>query len=332
MLEANSAPCEVTVIAGFLGAGKTTLLRHILSWPGELSSTAVLVNEFGQIGIDGELLKGAGTPVVELTNGCICCTIQGDLLRSVREILRSYRPGRLLIEATGVADPLEILGVLGSKELSGSLTVRKVVTVVDADFWENRDYLGPLFFNQIRAADLVLLNKVDLLAPEKVPSFLGEIQQENPHTAAIPTHHCRVDPQVLWSSSEAHLLDSKLQEFHGHGSHEDAPGMGFVSFSFEVEVPLRRECFRAFLGGLPYELYRVKGFALLENGFCFINHVGGKTEWVDLEESGRTRLTFVGWKVDQTSIIEHLKECLCAQDARHREHRPSLRSSEPSAL
>ncbi len=283
-----------------------------MSWPGDLSSTAVLVNEFGQVGIDGELLKEAGTPVVELTNGCICCTIQGDLLRSVREILGSFSPARLLIEATGVADPFEILAVLGNKEFSGSLSIHKVVTVVDADFWEHRDYLGPLFFNQIKAADLVLLNKVDLLAPEKVSLFLREIQEANPDTAAIPTHQCRVDPQVLWSVSSAHLPDYQLQELHGHGTHEDAPGMGFVSFAFESEAPFQRECFKRFLGGLPYELYRVKGFALLEDGFHFINHVGGKTEWVDLKGSGRTRLAFVGWKVEEASIIQRIKECLCA--------------------
>lgn len=306
------APCAVTLIAGFLGAGKTTLLRHILSWPGDLSSTAVLVNEFGQIGIDGELLKGVGTPVVELTNGCICCTIQGDLLKSLKEIMTSFNPERLLIEATGVADPLEILAVLRNKELSDSMAIQKVVTVVDADFWENREYLGPLFFNQIRAAGLVLLNKVDLLAPEKVSIFLREIQETNPDTAAIPTHHCRVDPQVLWSVSEARLLDSTLLGLHEHEGHEDAPGMGFVSFAFEGEVPLRKECFGKFLKGLPYGLYRVKGFALLEDGLHFINHVGGKTEWVDLQGSGRTRLAFVGWKVEQCSILEQLKECLCA--------------------
>ncbi len=308
----NSAPCAVTLIGGFLGAGKTTLLRHILSWPGDLSSTAVLVNEFGQIGIDGELLKNGGTPVVELTNGCICCTIQGDLLRSLREIIKTFDPRRLLIEATGVADPVEILDVLKNEEPSGSLFVQKVITVVDADFWENREHLGPLFFNQIRAADLVLLNKVDLLSPEKIPVFLREIQENNPGTAVVPTHHCKVDPQVLWSVSEDHLLESRLQGLHEHESHEDAHGMGFVSFAFQGDVPLREECFRKFLSQLPYELYRVKGFALLENGLCFINHVGGKTEWVSLQGSGQTRLAFVGWRVEQTKIIERLKECLCA--------------------
>lgn len=310
----NPAPCLVTLIGGFLGAGKTTLLRHILGWPGDLSSTAVLVNEFGQIGIDGELLKGVGTPVVELTNGCICCTIQGDLLKSLREILGSFSPKRLLIEATGVADPLEILAVLKHEEFSGALALQKVVTVVDADFWENREYLGPLFFNQMRAADLVLLNKVDLLKPEKVSVFLREIQQSNPHTAVIPTHHCRVDPQVLWSDSQTQLWDSQLQGLHDHENHADAPGMGFVSFAFQAEAPLRKECFREFLLGLPYELYRLKGFVLLEDGLYFINHVGGKTQWVHLEEPGQTRLAFVGWKVEETNIIERIKECLCAQE------------------
>jgi G3E family GTPase len=311
MPAASAPPCRVTLIAGFLGAGKTTLLRHILGWPGDLSSTAILVNEFGQIGIDGELLKGAGTPVVELTNGCICCTIQGDLLKTLREILARFRPTHLLIEATGVADPLEVLAVLRQDEFSEALVVHKVVTVVDADFWENRQYLGPLFFNQILAADLVLLNKVDLLAPEEVPRCLRQIQESNPEAAAIPTHHCRVDPQVLWGVSRARL-DTQLHDSHEADSHEDANDLGFVSFAFEEEAPLQKGCFQRFLNELPYELYRVKGFALLEDGLHFINHVGGRTEWVDLEGPGGTRLAFVGWKVDPENIKARLKECLCA--------------------
>lgn len=311
MSNASSPPCQVTLIAGFLGAGKTTLLRHILGWPGDLSSTVILVNEYGQIGIDGELLEGAGTPVVELTNGCICCTIQGDLLKSLREILERFRPRHLLIEATGVADPLEVLAGLRQDEFSGALVVQKVVTVVDSDFWENRQYLGPLFFNQIRAADLVLLNKVDLLAPEEVPLCLRQIQESNPEAAVIPSYHCRVDFQVLWGASRARL-DTHLHDLHEAEDHEDAHHLGFVSFAFEEGVPMRKGCFQSFLKELPYELYRVKGFVLLDDGLYFINHVGGKTEWVDLEGPGRTRLAFVGWKVEGENIKARLKECLCA--------------------
>jgi G3E family GTPase len=114
--------CEVILIAGFLGAGKTTLLRNILRWPGDLSKTAILVNEFGQIGIDGELLQGFRTPVYELTNGCICCTLQGDFHSTVVEILDGFHPKRILIEATGVADPYDILSFLKASRLEGSIS------------------------------------------------------------------------------------------------------------------------------------------------------------------------------------------------------------------
>ena len=304
--------CDVTLIAGFLGAGKTTLLRRILTWPGDLSSTVVLVNEFGQIGIDGELLEGWGTPVVELTNGCICCTIQGDLVRTLREMLDRFSPARLLIEATGVADPFEILGVLVHPQWGGRLVINRVVTVVDADFWENREHLGPLFFNQIKAADLVLLNKVDLLQPEDVPRCLEEIQGTHPACAVVPTHHCQIDPQTLWKASQALAPDVEVPGAHEHDGHEDAPGLGFVAFAFEEERPFREECFRGFMEGLPRELYRVKGFALLDEGLWFVNHVGRHTEWVQLQGPGRTRLAFVGWKVEEGRMKAALRGCLHA--------------------
>ena len=146
-MSAEHSLCDVVLIAGFLGAGKTTLLKNILQWPGDLSKTAVLVNEFGKIGIDGELLDGFDTPVVELTNGCICCTLKGDLLKSVKEILDGFHPGRLFIEATGVADPFEILGLLDTPQIKKRLGEIKVITVLNADLWEGREYFGPLFYN-----------------------------------------------------------------------------------------------------------------------------------------------------------------------------------------
>ena len=193
--------CDLLLIAGFLGAGKTTLLRHILRWPGDLSRTAVLVNEFGQIGIDGELLQGFQTPVYELTNGCICCTLQGDLLRTVEEILTKFDPLRLIIEATGVADPFDILGFLKGFRLKSQFSDPKVITVLNADLWPGRDYFGPLFFNQIKAAHLLLFNKVDLLTKEEVPKCLEEVRTVNPVCSIVPTHFCHIDPDVLWTLS-----------------------------------------------------------------------------------------------------------------------------------
>lgn len=307
MLSSEGSLCGATLIAGFLGAGKTTLLRNVLGWRRDLPSTVVLINEFGQIGIDGELLQGLGVPVVELANGCICCTIQGDLVRSVGEILMRMKPARLLIEATGVADPVEVIGALRHGGFQGRLDVSKVVTVLDADFWENREYLGPLFFNQLRAADLVLLNKIDLLAPQDVPRCLREIQAEHPSCCVVPTYHCQVDPELLWSPVARHGLEvfPEIEVEH------DARQLGFVAFGFEEKLPFQGELFRRFLAELPWELYRVKGFVLVEEGLYFINHVGRKTEWMEMQTgTGGTRLSFVGWNVEEQMVIAQLRECV----------------------
>ena len=193
------SPCKVILIGGFLGAGKTTLLRHILKWPGDLSKTALLINEFGRVGIDGDLLEGFQTPMVELTNGCICCSIQGDMLKAIEEILDGFHPQRLLIEATGVADPFDILRFLSTAAVSSRLSPPKVVTVLDADLWEGREYFGPLFFNQIKAADLLLFNKIDLLPKDDIPRCLEEIREINKDCSIIPTYHGQIDPEVLWT-------------------------------------------------------------------------------------------------------------------------------------
>ena len=305
----KNGPCDVVLIAGFLGAGKTTLLRHILQWPGDLSKTAVLVNEFGRVGIDAELLQGFQTPVVELTNGCICCTLQGDLLKAVNEILDGFHPTRLLIEATGVADPYDLLSFLAHSKLEGRLSIPMVLTVLDADLWEGREYFGPLFYNQIKAADLLLFNKVDLLPEDQVPKCLEDIREINAACSIIPTHYCQVDPAVLWTPGIEHQPEPgfHLPHFHEHGSADE---MGYVAFAFEETLPFDRHCFHRFIEELPLKLYRVKGYVLLDDKRFFLNHVGGKTEWRELEQGGPTRLAFVGWKVAEGEVVEQLKSCL----------------------
>lgn len=305
--------CEVVLISGFLGAGKTTLMRNILSWPGDLSGTAILVNEFGRIGIDGQLLEGLGSPVVEMVNGCICCTLQADLIKTVRDILDRFNPTRLLIEATGVADPVDILKTLNQPQFQNELKITKVVTVIDADFWEAKENFGPLFYNQIRVADLVLLNKVDLQLPEIVSRFLSEIQETSPSSSVMPTHHCQVDPDVLLNprSPEAFKVDPFFTTLRGpHQDSQDCTKLGFVTFSFESETPFQEECFRELLTSLPVQVYRIKGYALFRDKRIFLNHVGGKTEWIDADEKGNTSIAFVGWQVDEQLIVDKMQRCI----------------------
>ena len=310
MVKDHGSPSDVILIAGFLGAGKTTLLRNILSWPGDLSRTAILVNEFGEIGIDGELLQGFQTPIFELTNGCICCTIQGDLLRSLEEILNGYHPKRLFIEATGVADPFDVLGFLTTSQMKNRISVPKVVTVLAGDLWEGREYFGPLFFNQIKAAELLLLNKVDLLPKEEVSQALEEIREINPSCSLVPTHHCQIDPEVLWKFGVDLDHETEPHYPHTHADHGSAEDMGYVTFAFEHNSPFRPDCFHRFIKDLTINLYRVKGFALLEDKRFFVNHVGGRTDWTELDGVGPTKLAFVGWQVSEEQVLEALNLCV----------------------
>jgi G3E family GTPase len=313
--------CEVILIAGFLGAGKTTFLQRFLSWPERLTGTAILVNEFGEIGIDGALLEGFDTPVVEMANGCICCSLKGDLIRTLRDILERLNPQRLLIEATGVADPLDILSVLELPEFREKLAKAKVITIVDADFWGAREYFGPLFYNQIKAADLVLLNKIDLQEKEEVGRSLAEIREICSSCAIVPTHHCNIDPGMIWGMVRSRTPEKPSFFIEDLARHDIFPRppedpqqaclqMNYVTFSFESTTPLREDCFRTFMAAVPHELYRIKGYVLFRDARMFVNHVGGKTEWAETQEPGSSKLTFVGWQVDEQQIISGLKECL----------------------
>lgn len=301
----GEATCEVILISGFLGAGKTTLLKNILQWPGRLSKTALLVNEFGKIGIDGGLLQGFEIPVVELANGCICCSIQGDLVNSVTDILERYEPRRLFIEATGVADPFDILKVLERPQFRNRLARPKVVTVLETEFWGARENFGSFFYNQIRAADLILLNKVDLLPSDTVSRFLVEVQEACGSCAVLPTYHCRIDPETIWGHRKRRDAAP-----HTLGTEAPSPELGFVTFSYEGEGAFLESRFRRFMASLPPEAYRVKGYALLGVKRYFVNHVGGKTEWTDLGEKGPTQLTFVGWRISEKEVLGELTACL----------------------
>ena len=146
---ASPAKAKVVLLAGFLGAGKTTLLKRILSWEGDLSDTVVLVNEFGDVGIDGALLQQAGSDVIELTSGCICCTLAADLIQSLKGIAERFNPKRIMIEATGVADPTSITAVLDQPFIRDVMEHQSTLTVLDADFWEARENFGPLFYRQL---------------------------------------------------------------------------------------------------------------------------------------------------------------------------------------
>lgn len=330
----KKSSADIILISGFLGSGKTTLLKRILTWDEDLSGTVVLVNEFGDVGIDGSLLKGSGSDVVELTSGCICCSLGVDLRQSLHNIMDRFSPSRILIEASGVADPVSIRAILQENDLVKKLALKNIITVLDADLWEGREIFGPLFYHQLEIANLILLNKIDLLEKQRISSCLKEIHELLPATRVVPTIRCNIDPGALAVKTSSKPVDLKPISFFRHyspqssiskkspdtrnntpnvGGNEVVQGIdasGFLTFSFQSVEPLDENCFKTFIQELPWELFRLKGPVQFHNRTAFVNFVGGKDEWSRWEGSPETLLAFIGWNIRAEKILRQLKTCL----------------------
>jgi G3E family GTPase len=305
---------DIILLSGFLGSGKTTLLKQILGWETDLAGTVVVVNEFGDVGIDGALLKDSGSNIVELTSGCICCTLTADLKRSMAKLWGRFRPKRILIESSGVADPTSISKALSEPGLRANMTLKKIITVLDADFWEAREAFGPLFYNQLEMADLILLNKIDLLEKGKVPIFLSEIHATIPDSQVVPTIRCRVDPETLWTAPRSKLEVLKpLDFFKKQLDHHSVDADNYVTFAFETAYLLDETRFRGFIDKLPFEVFRVKGPVRFPDRTVMFNFVGGRGEWLPWQPEPRTQLAFIGWNITKEENLERLRQCIVEQ-------------------
>lgn len=323
---------KVYLITGFLGSGKTTLLKRILKSANDLSSTIVLVNEFGKVGVDRSMIKEtAAADIVELTSGCICCSIKTDMIQTLQILKAKYAPERVVIEATGVADPLSIIEVLKDRILAPAFCMEKVITVVAGDFWEAREAFGSVFKSQLKHADLVLFNKIDTLDRSQIPIVLQQVQDECEKGSVIPTLYGNIDPQILWAdipkeesgidSVSVSTHDSKFgfkaydpktdlySHLNGQGS-TTARDAGFVTFSFETSRTMDENRFQAFLDTIPLELFRIKGPVRFADQTKMLNFVGGKSEWIKWTSKTKTCLAFIGWDVVGEQILERLDPCI----------------------
>jgi G3E family GTPase len=220
----------VTVLTGYLGAGKTTLLNRILSEP-HGKKYAVIVNEFGEIGIDNELIVNADEEVFEMNNGCICCTVRGDLVRIIDGLMR--RKGKfdaIIVETTGLADPAPVAQTFFMDEAVGAKTkLDAVVTVADALWLKDRLKDAPEAKNQIAFADVILINKTDLVSAGDLAELEARIRAINPYARLHRTERAQIDiGEVL--GRNAFDLDRILdiepafltaEESHDHDHHHD---------------------------------------------------------------------------------------------------------------
>jgi len=201
--QSSSEKVPVTVLTGYLGAGKTTLLNRILSEP-HGKKYAVIVNEFGEIGIDNDLVVGADEEVFEMNNGCICCTVRGDLMRILDGLLR--RKGKfdaIIVETTGLADPAPVAQTFFMDDnLGGKTKLDAIVTVADAKWLNERLKDAPEAKNQIAFADVILINKTDLVSPDELSDVEARIRGINPYAKLHRTERAKIPlDAVLYRSA-----------------------------------------------------------------------------------------------------------------------------------
>jgi len=298
---------DVLLVSGFLGSGKTTLIKHLLtSKIEEVGKVALIVNEVGDVGIDGTLLSGHDVDMVEITSGCICCTIKTDFHKAIQEIHDRVDPDFLVVEATGVAQPGDIVDTLFEPPQNEYSRLRSLVTVVNADIYKAKEMFGTFYDNQIVCADTLILNKVDLVEPAYLQEIEASLREINPRAQILPAEYCAVEPSSLLQVEP----DDRKEHLHGRHEHGHFDEMGFQTFSFEEGGSMNKEKLEGFLKSMPPTIFRLKGWVRFPDASALLDFSGGRYRLTPLDSPRTTALAFVGRNCNETQILDALKECL----------------------
>jgi len=312
----------VTVITGYLGAGKTTLLNRILTEP-HGKRYAVIVNEFGEIGIDNDLVIGADEEVFEMNNGCICCTVRGDLIRILDGLMR--RKGKfdaIIVETTGLADPAPVAQTFFmDQDVAAIARLDAVVTVIDARWVLERLKDAPEAKNQIAFADVLLLNKTDLISEDELKAVEQKIRSINPYAKLYKTKNCDI-PLTHILDQNAFELDRILEiepEFleDGHHHHHDDE---IRSVAVQVNGNVLPEKFMPWLNNFTQtygpDILRCKGILAFPDepgkfvfqGIHMLLDGDVQQEWKETEKR-ISKVVFIGRNLPSALIEEEFKNC-----------------------
>ena len=335
----NAVP--ITILTGFLGAGKTTLLNRILTGNHGLR-VGVLVNDFGSINIDAELVVGVDGNMISLANGCVCCQIRDDLVESVVDLIaRPERIEYILLEASGVADPAGIFATFNDASLRDRIRLDSVICVVDAEqVFAHPEYppLMDLKLRQVGFADMLILNKVGLAGSEQVGKVRAWLDEHFNRLRMVETDYCDVPYEILlgvgqFDPARANLNSRAVEptcnepnchdDRHEHHRHDHSKA--FSTWSYETNEPLALAALRENLRKLPGTIYRAKGVVYATDApqQRFVLQVVGRRVDISVQEqwgerAPRTQIVAIGAAggIDANLLEKTFASCISGEAAR----------------
>ncbi|MDR9367198.1 MAG: GTP-binding protein [Balneolaceae bacterium] len=327
-MQSTSEKIPVTIISGFLGSGKTTLVNYILTQQHE-RRIAIIQNEFGEIGIDGDLIESDSQDIFELNNGCICCTVQGDLLRALHDLKQTGKPiDHLLIETTGLADPRPIAQTfLNGSNIQNDFKLDGLVCTVDAKHIQFQLKESPEAKHQIRSANMLLINKTDLVDEHEFATVKKRLNEINPLVEIRETQFGQVPlHQILdIQGFDVNKIDVETtsnttdHSHHTHEHHEHDDDMMSISLEYSGYVDLERlDAWLSLLLNVLQRnrIFRIKGIVNLfdeERRYIFqvvhqmVNGNFGKP-WEDQQRTNR--FVFIGKKLNKKLLRDGFEACL----------------------
>ena len=301
MQSVPDSPVPTTVFSGFLGSGKTTIITHLVEILQNRGQQIIYIkNEIGDTDIDGQVLSGKNIKTKELLNGCICCTLVGPFVSAVEEIISTYQPDRILIEASGAADPAALALMIDSQP---QLKRDGVIGIIDVVNFEGYKDLTITAQNQTKFTDLLVFNKIELTDLGRKQAVVGYVRELNAHSPIIEAPQGKVKPEVVFGSGSAELEQMLTQEkeSHDHDTDNHIEDDAIQSITSHPQGNPTQEQFISKLNELPKAVFRAKGFITLADGQTFVfNRVGTRTtlEMVPDDLQGiENTVVLIGWRL-----------------------------------
>ena len=290
---------EIIVVSGFLGAGKTTFIQKFVKKHQNYENRkfAILINEFGDIGVDGDILKNNGLEIIELPSGCICCSLRMSLPETIDRIFQEIKPDVLLIEPSGIATPYSVIEAIKNSKHAEKYRIKPLICVVDASaFQEMIGDFGKFYGEQIEAADVLLINKIDLVDDAELDKIEKRVQEINPSALTVRTSYCRTIPEVKEAAHKASGSGSDLDVFLETISISPVRHMSKNELEYAIQNVIE---------GRFGEVIRAKGFVNSDHMYLF--QIFGKNYEIRIMKNGESgdvlpKAVFIGHNLDSENL------------------------------